>query len=96
VLFRTRFTPVLAIGGLAVVAAAAALLTGLAAGGISETLSDMPPMTGRFTEVGVPGSLARRACAPAGSAGAGALPRLFRRPDLKAPDLGTLVRQILS
>jgi MFS family permease len=32
-LFRTRFTPVLAIGGLAVVAVAAALLTGLASGG---------------------------------------------------------------
>lgn len=33
VLFRTRFTPVLAISGLALVAAAAALLTGLATGG---------------------------------------------------------------
>jgi hypothetical protein len=32
-LFRTRFTPVLAIGGLAMVAVAAALLTGLATGG---------------------------------------------------------------
>lgn len=32
-LFRTRFTPVLAIGGLAMVSAAAALLTGLASGG---------------------------------------------------------------
>jgi MFS family permease len=32
-LFRTGFTPVLAIGGLAVVAVAAALLTGLASGG---------------------------------------------------------------
>jgi MFS family permease len=32
-LFRTRFTPVLAAGGVAVVAAAAALLTGLATGG---------------------------------------------------------------
>lgn len=32
-LFRTRFTPVLAIGGLAVICAAAALLTGLSAGG---------------------------------------------------------------
>jgi MFS family permease len=32
-LFRTRFTPVLAVSGLAMVAAAAALLTGLATGG---------------------------------------------------------------
>ena len=32
-LFRTRFTPVLAVGGLAMVAVAAALLTGLATGG---------------------------------------------------------------
>lgn len=32
-LFRTRFTPVLAVGGLVMVAAAAALLTGLADGG---------------------------------------------------------------
>jgi MFS family permease len=32
-LFRTRFTPVLAVGGLALVAVAAALLTGLATGG---------------------------------------------------------------
>lgn len=33
VLFRTRFTPVLAVGGLVMLTAAAALLTGLAAGG---------------------------------------------------------------
>ena len=33
-LFRTRFTPVLAISGLALVAVAAALLTGLATGGV--------------------------------------------------------------
>jgi hypothetical protein len=32
-LFRTRFTPALALGGLAIVAVAAALLTGLATGG---------------------------------------------------------------
>jgi hypothetical protein len=33
VLFRTRFTPVLAVSGLAVITAAAAMLTGLSAGG---------------------------------------------------------------